>query len=381
MKKKLLLFIMLTCPLLAVAQYSDKEEEAVVEINATNFPDETFRNFLLSQSFGSDGQLTTSEIENIWSLSLPSSYSSAAAISSLKGIEYFTALTSLSCYNNQLTTLDISKNTALTELWCDNNPLTTLDISENTALTSLYCNNNQLTTLDISKNTALTRLSCGENQLTALDVSKNTALTRLTCGENQLTTLDVSENTALTSLYCGGNQLTALDVSKNTALERLACGANQLTALDLSENAALTWLSCYDNHLTALDVSENTLLTCLIFYQNQIKGTAMDNLINSLCYDPYHAPTFRVFSTYADEGNVCTASQVAAVKAKGWIPQYFDAENIKWEFYDGNDPSGIHGVLKDEYDTNDPVYNLSGQRLTALKKGINIIGGKKVVVK
>ena len=32
-------------------------------------------------------------------------------------------------------------------------------------------------------------------------------------------------------------------------------------------------------------------------------------------------------------------------------------------------------------DKNAPVYNLHGQRLTALKKGINIVGGKKVLVK
>ena len=35
----------------------------------------------------------------------------------------------------------------------------------------------------------------------------------------------------------------------------------------------------------------------------------------------------------------------------------------------------IHG------DCNTPIYNLRGQRLEAPQKGINIIGGKKVVVK
>lgn len=43
-------------------------------------------------------------------------------LTSLKGIEYFTALTELRCNNNQLTTLDVSKNTALTVLWCETNP-------------------------------------------------------------------------------------------------------------------------------------------------------------------------------------------------------------------------------------------------------------------
>ena len=54
------------------------------------------------------------------------------------------------CYNNQLTSLDVSHNTALTQLACSNNQLTSLDVSHNTALTWLWCYNNQLTSLDVS---------------------------------------------------------------------------------------------------------------------------------------------------------------------------------------------------------------------------------------
>ena len=45
-----------------------------------------------------------------------------------------------------------------------------------------------------------------------------------------------------------------------------------------------------------------------------------------------------------------------------------------------NPPSGIEDVNADSY-TNSRVFSLSGQRLAAPKKGINIIGGKKVIVK
>ena len=42
--------------------------------------------------------------------------------------------------------------------------------------------------------------------------------------------------------------------------------------------------------------------------------------------------------------------------------------------------TGIRNITLDsQADT--PIYNLLGQRLTAPQKGINIIGGKKVVVK
>ncbi len=69
----------------------------------------------------------------------------------------------MSCYNNQLTNLDVSKNTELTDLSCNINRLTNLDISKNTELTYLSCYNNQLTNLDVSKNTKLTRLYCDNN--------------------------------------------------------------------------------------------------------------------------------------------------------------------------------------------------------------------------
>jgi hypothetical protein len=120
-----------------------------------------------------------------------------------------------------------------------------------TALTSLKCSPNKLTTLDVSKCTALTSLDCGDNKLTTLDVSKCTALTSLECYFNKLTALDVSKCTALHELKCSSNLLTTLDVSKCTALVELNCRDNQLTALDVSKCTALTWLNCRDNQLTA----------------------------------------------------------------------------------------------------------------------------------
>ena len=166
-----------------------------VKIDSENFPDERFREYVKRFDVDEDGWLEASEIVQVKDISL-----SWSSIASLKGIEHFTALESLSCSENELTTLDLSNNTALTYLDCSYNQLTALDLSKNTALTKLYCYENQLTTLDLSKNTALQYLYCYGNQLTALDLSKNTALTTLDCSYNQLTALDLSNNTKLTEL-------------------------------------------------------------------------------------------------------------------------------------------------------------------------------------
>ena len=175
-----------------------------IAINATNFPDENFRAVVAGTDIDkdADGYLSDEEIAAVTRL-----IATQKNITSLKGIEFFTALTKLYCANNQLTSLDVSNNTKLESLSCDNNQLTSLDLSKITALVQLFCYNNQLTSLDVSKNTALVQLWCFNNQLTALDVSKNTALEELYCYENQLTSLDVSKNTALTELACFNNQI------------------------------------------------------------------------------------------------------------------------------------------------------------------------------
>ena len=194
------------------------QPELKTNIDETKFPDDNFRNYLLEQDYGKDGVLTEAEIRNITVMDV-----SEKDIKSLKGIEYFTALDSLDCSVNELTSLDVSKNTALTNL------------------------------------------NCRSNKLTALDVSKNTALNVLTC-----------------------------------------CG-------------------------------------------NQISGQNMDDLISGLPQHDTSDPNF--FGVYdnskGDEGNVCTKSQVAAAKAKGWMPKYLheyeyeeDGEievGVEWLEYEGSE--------------------------------------------
>ena len=139
----------------------DAGSNPVVEgivINEKNFPDTNLRNWIKSQEYGSDGLLMEDEIATIKSIDVNNKN-----IQTLQGIEFFTSLTILYCYDNQLTSLDVSQNTALTLLNCSNNQLKSLDVANNTGLTKLYCNNNHLTLLDLSKNKALTLLNCSSN--------------------------------------------------------------------------------------------------------------------------------------------------------------------------------------------------------------------------
>lgn len=232
--------------------------EQGIEINSTNFPDDNFRKAILDYDYNKDGMLDHYENLDVTSLNLYKS-----GIKSLKGIEYLSSLTSLTCGENNLTSLDISKNTALTYLSCSDNKLTSLDVSKNTELTNLYCEDNNLSSLDISNNTNLDTLWCSSNQIKSFDLSKNTKLTTLICSRNLLKSLDLSKNTELTHLSCDDNKLKSLDISKCVYLTRIFCYNNNLKSLDLSKNTELTDLSCASNLLTTLNLSKNTALTSL----------------------------------------------------------------------------------------------------------------------
>ena len=224
----------------ALAQMSGEGENGIavqsagVAIDNTNFPDANFCSHVASSfDVDNDNYLSDEEINEVETINCANE-----GISDLTGISHFTALKTLNCCNNQLTSLDVSKSTALTELYCDNNQLTSLDVSKNTALTDLDCYNNQLTSLDVSKNTALTYLDCGDNQLTSLDIS-NTNMNNLNCRENiyqivvdndrtfDLSTLPGNFDVARTSDWSGGkvsgNTLT-VESGKDTVTYKYDCG-------------------------------------------------------------------------------------------------------------------------------------------------------------
>ena len=235
-------------------------EEAVtatgdIKLDAAHFPDANFQKYLSENvDTNKDGSLSTAERDAVTEINVQN-----ARIKSLNGIQYFTQLVMLRCYNNQLTKLDVSKNTQLKYLGCYNNQLTELDVSKNIQLAVVVCWNNQLTKLDVSKNAKLMSLHCDNNQLKSLDVSKNAKLMSLHCDNNQLTKLDVSKNAQLEILYCDNNQLTNMDVSKNVQLEILHCGNNQLTNMDISKNTKLQTFECMDNEYEATLNSKNQL--------------------------------------------------------------------------------------------------------------------------
>ena len=281
-------------------------ENGDLHVCENNFPDEGFRVWINKQIYllGDDGYISETEADitdlEVYQSGGLSHYDPDTGvitygnIDSLKGIEFFTSLTTLKVIDVGLKELNVSNNKELTYLHCGaddghgggpnwnpvlppSNQLTELDLSQNTALETLYCNNNLLTELDLSKNTNLRWLDCTINSLTKLDLKNNVNLEYLRCQSNKLTDIDLSSNLKLTSLDLYNNLLTSLDVSKNTALVSLNCSKNKLEELDVSSNTALTKFWCNFCSLEKLNVSNNIALEVLYCENNRLTELDISN--------------------------------------------------------------------------------------------------------
>lgn len=214
--------------------------EEGVAIDASNFPNKTFRNYI-QKVFDKDNNdfFSADEIAAVTELTFQypdDPNTGVAGITSLKGIEYFTALTSLDCSYQDLTELDLSRNTGLTSVLCYGNQLTELDLSANTQLIELDCSSNEITHLDVSSNHNLEKLSCYHNRLTSLDLSRNNKLTYTYCDSwcpiepDENNTINLAElDVDKTSDWVGGkveNGILTIDEGAKKVTYNYQCGNN-----------------------------------------------------------------------------------------------------------------------------------------------------------
>ena len=314
MKKLLLSVSLLLLSLAATAQ-----EGTWVDVNETNFPDETFRNILKAHPLYYDAENEKIRVDLITSFGSSKLNESNQAtyggciggttgprsIKSLKGIEFFTNIWSLTCSWNPIQgTLDLTQNTQLKELNCSQGKLDTLLLSGLSILRTVYCQQNNLTKLDLTGATIINTLQCHFNQLSTLDLTTNTNIRTLYCNYNKFETLDVSPCTNLYELDCGGQdpRMTTLlfPPGNGRTMRDLQCYSNDLTSemletafagiyilqlnlrdnplsptIDLSEQTKLTMLLCDDCELESLTVNSPVLgtLTCKT---NNLTTTSLD---------------------------------------------------------------------------------------------------------
>ena len=345
----------------------------VVYIGEETFPDDTFRSWVLQQSYGQDCILTTSEIASVTSINV-----NGLGIYDLKGIESFTAIATLDCANNNLESLDLSGNTALKTIDCYNNRLnvpameafvqslpkasgtlgilTVIDNSTNsnegnsmttaqaTAARSkkwnVKCTQGEFEARvvidegsfpDAKFRAWIIQQSYGQDYL--LTASEMDGIKSLYVNNKQIADLTGIENfTKLIILNCSQNQLTTLDVTRLTSLTQLSCTQNKLEALDLSQNTKLAILNCSQNQLKQLDLSSNNNLNTVYCYSNMLKPIHIKDLFDLHLPDQSDAEwesTLRILDCDdANEGNDLTNVDITLATNKGW--KVLNRINNKW---------------------------------------------------
>lgn len=220
-----------------------------------------------------DGEIQQSETLQVAILNLNNSN-----ISSLEGINSFSNLTKLNCYNNQLTNLDVTSLTNLARLYCYNNQLISLNVSGLINLEYLVCSYNQLSNLDVTGLINLEYLSCTYNQLSSIYMNGLVNLSSLYCDNNQISTLNITGLVNLLTLSCPYNQLSSIDFSGMVNLFNVNCKFNQISNLNFSVVMPnLQELDCKNNNLLILDASYLHNIINLNCNNNQLTSLFIKN--------------------------------------------------------------------------------------------------------
>lgn len=130
-------------------------------------------------------------------------------IESLRGLEKFTGLESLSLYNNRIEQLDIDLKLFenLKELNLARNNLKQLNITNLPMLNKLYLFDNQLTDLTLSNLTQLQTFKANNNKIKHFSYINTPKLEKIYIFNNQLETIDIYNLPGLLYMDCRQNPM------------------------------------------------------------------------------------------------------------------------------------------------------------------------------
>lgn len=250
----------------------------ILNSQVVNIPDANFKAWLINNvdiNTNGDDEIQVSEAAAFTGTLNPISQD----ISSMVGLEAFSNITSLRCFNNNLTELDLSGNPLLEVLACYTNDITSLDVSMLPNLESFNAHTNQLTEIDITKNEKLDDFLIHNNFLSNIDLSNSDQLTKLVIYNNNISEIDLSMLPNLLELNISNNPITTLDVSNNLSLSTCRFAQAEVSTIDLSKNENLRYLDCSGNDISELDLTNNKLVRTLEISNNQIGELVIDSLL------------------------------------------------------------------------------------------------------
>ncbi len=127
---------------------STVEEESLLAINETTFPDTIFRSYVLKNfDTNGDGYLSSEERNSVIAIIAPED----SALASLQGIENFPLLQSLTFLNTGVTEVDLSSNKKLTFIDCSSSPVTNIVLPDDIKLSCEFTQEGTYTTCKINE--------------------------------------------------------------------------------------------------------------------------------------------------------------------------------------------------------------------------------------
>lgn len=153
-------------------------------------PDSNFKSYLINNSeinTNQDNEIQLEEAENFTGQINCSNKS----ISDLTGISKFINITHLKCNENNLKTLDVSKNRELTYLECYSNAITDI-ILDNPKLTHAIISNNKLIAINLYKCPKLWKFRCDNNLIEDLDFTQNPIINKVYAIKNKLKAFNIA---------------------------------------------------------------------------------------------------------------------------------------------------------------------------------------------
>ena len=364
------------------------ETKGFWQFTEERFPNQAFREYLRECDFRCPRVLTLEdEIEEI--------EPSGLGIDDFTGIEYLTSLTGFYFGNNNVERVDLSKNVNLSLIYCEKNRLSgnNMDIFimhlptvEDGRILVYYGSDKENPDFnEMIPAQVKAANKRGWKVQVYNDNEKRWVETKGYWLLNEINFPDPEFRKYIEWYFDGPACRGALTYEETVEAEELTSqprGLTDLKGIERFQNVEV--IEFPGNKLTHVDLSGNIKAEYVDLSMNQIKGTDMDDLIASLRTMPQGETGSLCIlcenhPEYA-EGNQITPEQVAAARAKGWIPQEWDA--VKYEYTECPgyyyDPDGVKaGTVQSPDDSK--LYDLQGREVKGQPaKGIYIVGGKKV---
>ena len=383
----------------------------------TSFDQEKLMNVVQMSITGADVDIVAlPAYEKMTQFSFNNSSVKSVDVSKVAGLTSLTVnSTTVSKFEPQMESIDLSKNTELTYLSLSGNTnnagkLTSIDLTTNTKLEGVYLQDNQLTEIKLADAyEKLTILNAQNNKLTAFDATKTLAMKNLYLAENLLTTIDVSKCEAMAWFDVKKNQLKGdLDLTANTKLTNVYVNDNKLTSVKVTD---VTKQFYFDNNnmtfatMPALPASMNTDSKKKQYHYAPQAAFEVAETVDVLDLTSQLTATGILETPATTTFNFVTADGTALVEGT----DYEVTEPGKFKFTKSQTEK-VHGVLANEgfplfaddnafvtteftvstatgiqninaADTTGKVYNLQGVEVKQPQKGLYIQNGKKVVRK